>query len=91
MKKHLEKPTHLVYLDAIDVAGKTFEVGESVWIEGRRKSPSSNNLLAQIVHNTKSGEIYVNVFCENRGKGGWHSFMPERLVKRNRRKGKSSD
>lgn len=88
MTKNLPKPAHLVYMDEIEVRGETFCVGDSVWIEGRRKGATSNNLLAQIVHNTRSGEVYVNVFCENRGKGGWHSFAPDRLIKRNKKKRK---
>ena len=86
MAKKLSKPAHLIYLDEIEVRGDTFIVGESVWIEGRRKGALSHNLLAQIVHNTNSGEIYVNVFCENKGRGGWHSFAPDRLLKRKEKK-----
>lgn len=88
MAKKLERPKHLVQLESIDVDGVIFNVGENVWLHGYTKSPSSNNLLAQIIHNTRSGEIYVNVFREHRGRAGWHSFAPERLIKRNIKKKK---
>lgn len=86
MGKGLPKPENLVYLPEIEVQEQKFEVGESVWIEGRRKSPSSNNLLAQIVRNTRSNEVYVNVFCEYRGKAQWHSFAPSALKKRQKKR-----
>ena len=82
MPKKLEKPKHLIYLDSVESEGEVFCVGESVWLEGYTKSPSSNNLLAQIVHNTRSDEIYVNVLREHRGREGWHSFATKRLIKR---------
>jgi hypothetical protein len=85
MAKKFPKPEHLVYQDSVQVEDKTFEVGESVWIEGFRKSQLSHNLIGQIIHNTRSGELYVNVFCERKGRGQWHSFEPSRLVKRNKK------
>lgn len=85
-KNGLPKAQHLEYLESVTTDNGEFAVGESVWIAGWRKSPRSNNLVAQIVHNTRSGEVYANVFCENRGKGQWHSFSPDRLLKRKQRK-----
>lgn len=80
-KKPLPLP-YVRYLESIAVGADTFLLEESVWIEGWQKSPSSLNTIKKIVHNEKHDTIYVNVFCEKRGRGQWHSFAPERLVKR---------
>lgn len=93
-KKQSLIPPYVVYLPDIEVGKETFEVGESVWIEGWRKSPSSTNTLKQVVHNKKHDSLYVNVFCEKRGRGQWHSFAPEKLLKRKtpkRRKRKTDE
>jgi hypothetical protein len=91
MAKHkgLERPPHLIYGTEVATDHGVFAVGENVWIEGRRKSPSSENLLAQIVSDTRNNTTFVNVFCTNRGKGQWHSFSPDRLQKRTTRKKRS--
>jgi hypothetical protein len=90
-RKQLERPDHLIYLEEISTGNGDFLVGESVWIEGRRKSPSSDNLVARIVKNKNNGETYVNVFCYNRNKGQWHSFAPEKLMKRKARKRRTAN
>lgn len=75
-------PPYVVYLESVEANGETFDVGESVWIEGWRKSPSSLNTLKQVVRNEKYDSLHVNVFCASKGRGQWHSFSPERLLKR---------
>jgi hypothetical protein len=87
-KAKLEAPEHIVYLKEVDNGKDTFVVGENVWIDGRRKARNGSNVIKSIVHNTNSDTLFVNVFCENRGRGQSHSFEPDRLVKRNIRKKK---
>jgi hypothetical protein len=79
-------PDHIVDLPSVTTPAGEFVVGESVWVTGWRKSPQSTNTVLRIVQNTRSQEIYVNAYCQSRGRGQWHSFHPDRLSKRTEKK-----
>lgn len=82
----LAPPDHLTFLDAVTTPAGEFTLGESVWIDGWRKSPQSENTVHRIVVNDRTGDVHINVFCASRGRGQWHSFAPDRLIKRRQRK-----
>jgi|LakMenE18May11ns_1017448.scaffolds.fasta_scaffold9893077_2 hypothetical protein len=81
----LPVPPHIVYHEKVETENGEFVIGESVWVDGWRKSPSSENRILRIITNLQAGEnpeVFVNIFCLHRGRGQTHSVLASRLVKR---------
>ena len=84
-KTSLPVPEHIVYHEELTTENGEFVVGESVWVQGWPKSPSSENRILRIVtnlHGENGAEVYVNVFRMHRGRGQTHSIQIDRLLKR---------
>lgn len=78
----LPLPDHLVYETEFTNESGTFELDESVWVDGWPKSKAATFTIKKIVRHKRTEEAHVNLWCERRGTAQSHSVSLDRILKR---------